>query len=537
METEIKLRDYQQECVDIINNAEAGNHLVVLPTGSGKTVIFSHINRPGRMLILSHREELVHQPEKYFDCSYGVERAEETSSGEDVISASVQSMVRRLDKFEEDDFDIIITDEAHHAVAPTYQKIYEHFSPRLHIGFTATPNRFDKQGLSKIYSDIIYHKDMKWAIGKGYLCDIKCLQVDIGYDVSKVKKQMGDLNLESLDEAVNQAKINEGIARAYNKYAVGQTVIFGMNVAHCHNIKKALIKTGHKKDEIAVVTAQTENRAEALEKFANKEIKCIINCMVLTEGTDLPMIETVIMARPTLNESLYTQAVGRGTRNYPGKKFLTLVDCVGISGTLKLCTAPSLFGIDTDVVDEEGKKKLNGVMLTEMEDEVIQLADTPEAWIINAQQVSLFTEDAGIKDSRIAWQLSHDDSLYCSIGKKSDARITKTDELGRCQFVVYENSKLAYASPAMTMASAFDTAYNYLTRYKYDERNLWRKAEVSKWENDSASKKQIDFIHSLMSIKEFNGKYKNKKLPDKLTKGQASIIISKLLRESNNITK
>lgn len=104
---EIQLRDYQQECVDIINNTESGSYLVAVATGLGKTVIFSHIARRGRMLILSHREELVWQPKKYFDCSYGVEKADIHSNGEEVVSASVQSLVRRLESFSPDDFDII----------------------------------------------------------------------------------------------------------------------------------------------------------------------------------------------------------------------------------------------------------------------------------------------------------------------------------------------------------------------------------------------------------------------------------------------
>ena len=97
MET-ITLRDYQQECVNIINNTESGSYLVAVATGLGKTVIFSHIKRRGRMLILSHREELVWQPRKYFDCIFGVEQADNHSNGEEVVSASVQSLVRRLDE-------------------------------------------------------------------------------------------------------------------------------------------------------------------------------------------------------------------------------------------------------------------------------------------------------------------------------------------------------------------------------------------------------------------------------------------------------
>ena len=126
--------------------------------------MFSHIPRHGRVLILSHRDELVHQPGKYYDCSFGVEQAKETSHGEEVVSASVQSLVRRLHRFDPEEFDMIITDEAHHATAATYQKIYEYFKPRIHIGFTATPDRHDKHDLHKIYEDILYMRDMKWGI-------------------------------------------------------------------------------------------------------------------------------------------------------------------------------------------------------------------------------------------------------------------------------------------------------------------------------------------------------------------------------------
>ena len=187
MTSNIILRPYQEECIDIINNINPGRYLVVLSTGLGKTVIFSHINRPGRMLILSHREELVHQPQRYFNCSYGIERAEESSSGEDVISASVQTLIHRLEKFSPDEFDIIIIDEAQHSTAPSYRKIIDYFNPRLLLGFTATPNRADKQYLGDIYSKIIYNHNMKWGIENNYLSDIECFKINIGYDLSDVK--------------------------------------------------------------------------------------------------------------------------------------------------------------------------------------------------------------------------------------------------------------------------------------------------------------------------------------------------------------
>ena len=114
----MELRPYQKECISTIEAQPPGAYLSQMATGLGKTVTFANLPRHGeRMLILSHREELVEQPRKYFDCSYGIERATQRSHGEEVVSASVQTMVRRLDRFEPEDFGLIICDEAHHAAA------------------------------------------------------------------------------------------------------------------------------------------------------------------------------------------------------------------------------------------------------------------------------------------------------------------------------------------------------------------------------------------------------------------------------------
>lgn len=135
------LRDYQQECVDLIDNLESGAYLIQMATGCGKTATFTNIKRKGRVLVLAHREELVTQPVKYYDCPVGIEMANNQSNNEQVIIASVMSLTHRLDKFKPDEFDMIIIDEAHHAAAKSYKKIINHFKPRLLLGFTATPNR------------------------------------------------------------------------------------------------------------------------------------------------------------------------------------------------------------------------------------------------------------------------------------------------------------------------------------------------------------------------------------------------------------
>ena len=138
---DIKLRDYQKEVLDIIDRLEPGPYLIQMATGLGKTATFTNIKRKGRVLVLAHREELINQPVKYYNCPVGIEMADKYSNGEEVIIASVMTLIHRLDKFKPEEFDLIIIDEAHHAAATSYKKIINYFKPRLLLGFTATPNR------------------------------------------------------------------------------------------------------------------------------------------------------------------------------------------------------------------------------------------------------------------------------------------------------------------------------------------------------------------------------------------------------------
>ena len=152
----IKLRDYQEEVLEIIDNLDPGSYLIQMATGLGKTATFTNIKRKGRVLVLAHREELITQPVKYYDCPVGIEMASQYSNGEEVVIASVMSLTHRLEKFNTNDFDMIIIDEAHHAAAKSYKKIIEYFKPRLLLGFTATPNRGDNVRLDDVFEKIIY---------------------------------------------------------------------------------------------------------------------------------------------------------------------------------------------------------------------------------------------------------------------------------------------------------------------------------------------------------------------------------------------
>lgn len=304
---DIKLRNYQQEVLDIIDKLEPGAYLIQMATGLGKTATFTNIKRKGRVLVLAHREELINQPVKYYNCPVGIEMADKHSNGEEVVIASVMTLIHRLDNFKPDEFDLIIIDEAHHAAAKSYKKIISYFKPRLLLGFTATPNRGDNVRLDDVFQKIIYQKDLRWAIQNKYLTDINCLRVNIGYDISKVARRMGDFVTSELEETLNTDVLNGAIAEVYKKYAKGATLIFATSVKHAQDIAKMI-------PGAVAVTADTKNRQELIKAFTNREIPCLVNCMIFTEGTDMPLVETIMIARPTSNNSLYTQMVRKGLK-------------------------------------------------------------------------------------------------------------------------------------------------------------------------------------------------------------------------------
>jgi hypothetical protein len=436
-----------------------------MATGLGKTVVFSQIPRRGRMLILSHREELVNQPRKFFDCPFGVEKALARSWGQEVVSASVQSLVRRLPRFFPNDFDVIVTDEAHHATAATYRKIYGHFKPRLHVGFTATPNRADGVGLEHVFEDIVFERDLKWGIENGWLCPIYCLRANLELDLRSVAVKMGDYSVGELDKAVNITGANKAVAEVYEKYATGPTLIFCVSVDHARAVAKEI------KGAVAIVGG--EERKEALRSFRDGETKVLTNCMVFTEGTDLPNIETVIIARPTKNLSLYTQMVGRGTRLHEGKKRLTLIDCAG--NDPDICAAPSLLGLDLKII---GEKKIEGDLF-DIPEIISREWDQPKYWIKNVEYVNLWARARKLNMHGVNYFRRPDGTMFLSTPRLR-VKIPPEDSLGK---TVWNNEKVP-------TQKVLDEIYASLRAHCADDRALWDMSQVKQWGAFQASEKQ-----------------------------------------------
>jgi len=510
------LRPYQQECLAAIAAAGPGRHLCQLATGLGKTVIFANIPRKGTALILSHRQELVMQPLRYFDCDTSVEMGEARASclgrpTAPVTSASVQTMVRRLGCYDMDAFDTIIVDEAHHAASPTYRKILDHFRPARVLGFTATPNRADGLGLESAFDDIIFERDLRWGIEHGYLSRIDCRRVNIGYDLRGVASRMGDYAPGDLERAVNVDKCNDAIAEIVAGIAEPPVLIFAVDVAHAKAIAAKI-------PGARALSAESQDRAEVVAAFKRGDVPVLVNCALFTEGTDLPNTRTVIIARPTKSAALYTQMVGRGTRLAEGKDHCLLVDCVGVSN-MPLCTAPTLLGLDLDGVPEKYRHEIEGDLLADLPAKLEQKADTPESWVENVKIVDLWARAQGYILHDINFQKRPDGTLWLSLPEHQGLWITALDLRGQAE--LRTTTGVYFAGPAQ---QCYDHAFELLRTEFSECRPLWSLTSAKRWGAAPASDGQIKYVRLLANRRRVNVSG----VMEKLTKLQANSLIERL---------
>jgi superfamily II DNA or RNA helicase len=364
----LDLRPYQQEALVSVRQAyKAGKRrvLVSLPTGTGKTIVFAHfpstLRMRKRLLVLAHREELLVQAQEKFravdpQLKVEIEQAGAYASEDaKVVVASVPTLARnrgaRLSRLQPDDFSIIVVDEAHHAVAPTYRRVFDHFglfdpgTSRFLIGFTATPRRGDQQGLGEVFEEVCYARDLRAMIADGYLAPIAGWRVDTGVSLDGVKVRRGEFVETELAHVVDTPKRNLMLVRAYGDLASGRrTIVFCVNVAHARAAQRTFADAGIRAAAVWGELPRDERRA-TLSGFAAGELDVVTNCNVLTEGFDEPRVDCVIMARPTRSKLLYAQMVGRGTRLHPDKTDLLVVDIADNSRTHQLPGIHSLFSL------------------------------------------------------------------------------------------------------------------------------------------------------------------------------------------------
>lgn len=360
----VTLRPYQSEAIEAVLAARrlgVRRMLVCLPTGAGKTVIFSELARLARkqVLVLAHREELLGQAKAKLEAAMdglhivAIERGSERApSNAKVLVCSIRSLhEERLARvLKGRDVGLIIYDECHHAAAEDNLRVLtqlgafdENWSGTL-LGFTATTARGDGKGLNKVFDKIVYTRHLHEMIDDGYLVPLRGFRISTTADLTKLSSGGLDFREDELAEAVDIEERNALVARSIQELARDRrTIAFCVTVNHARNLSHALNILGVPAG-IVYGEMSPETRAKTLADFRCGRIQVLTNVAVLTEGFDDPGTSCIAMARPTRSEGLYAQCVGRGTRLHPGKKDCLILDFVDLS-TLSLCTLPSLFGI------------------------------------------------------------------------------------------------------------------------------------------------------------------------------------------------
>ena len=449
----VQLRPYQQEALDAITtfyDNGVSRQLVVLPTGAGKTVIFTHLPEHKQdslpMLILAHREELLVQAKEKLewsnpDLTVEIEQAENYASHSDVVIASVPTLGRdgsdRISRFPRDYFRTIVIDEAHHAAAPTYRRILDYFENSFTLGVTATPQRSDNTRLTDVFDEIVYYKTIVDLIQEGWLARIVGYRIQTDTDISEVQSREGDYVASQLQDTINTPERNATIVASYMEICgTSKAIAFCAGVEHANDLaisfRQASINA-----EVIVGTTPSEQRQEILARFRSGETRILVNVGVLTEGFDEPSVEAIILARPTRSTLLYTQIVGRGTRLFEGKEHCKVLDFADTTKGKKPLGLPSLLGLPPDF-------DLNGQDLVDVANKYKELEEfcpgeavrvlNPEDIELAYKRIDLFMppppNEVVQQYSRFVWAEVAENDFHLAVDSNNSFRIF-VDTLGR----------------------------------------------------------------------------------------------------------
>ncbi|KNG82424.1 putative DEAD/DEAH box helicase [Aspergillus nomiae NRRL 13137] len=573
----IVLRDYQEECIkSVLDNLDQGHKRlgVSLATGAGKTVIFTQLigripprnETDTKTLILVHRRELVEQaarhcrlayPDRTVEIEMGTSKA---SPAADIVVASIRSLTNgdRIAKFDPKQFKLVLVDEAHHIVAPSYREVLKYFglneashdSPVL-VGVSATLSRADGLKLGAAIDHIVYHKDYMDMIDEEWLANAVFTTVQSEVNLSRVKKDnFGDFAVGSLSKAVNTDRTNDITVRAWlaNAQERKSTLVFCVDVEHTKQLTETFRAAGV---DARYLTGKTtkEVRDDQLNRFRNQEYPVLLNCGLFTEGTDIPNIDCVLLARPTRSRNLLIQMIGRGLRLHPGKKDCHIIDMVATLETGVLST-PTLFGLHPDEV----LANASGKDLKHKESDSASPANpdtSPDPDVLDDINLT-FTKYDTIYDlimdmksekyirssSRNAWvridenkYLLSDASGWITIEKSTDEYITSPNNNSQQpawtvhHVKVFKNpitEKNTFTRPRLIATSPdMESAVHAADTFAASEFEDLYISALQPWRRRPATSAQLRFLNK--------AKIRRDELrPEHLTKGQAADLITKL---------
>lgn len=387
----LPLRDYQRAAIDAVRSVWAtgvNRTAVVLPTGAGKTVVFSHMaaEETGRTLVIAHRQELVDQAAAKIRTiapgfKVGVDMADRRADSDcRAVVASVQTLAseKRRARWEPGAFTQVVVDECHHAVADTYVRVLEYFGCMADggtrtAGFTATLQRGDGVGLGNVWGkEVAYSVSILEMVRRGNLVNPTGVYVPLNINLSNVKVSAGDYTAKSLDAELRAAGFDQVIAEAYREHAAErQGIVFTPTVATAQDAAAAFCAAGFKAQAVWG-DMDKEAREAAIQAFRDGETQILCNCMILTEGFDAPQASCVVMARMTRSASLYIQMAGRVLRPHreSGKTDALVLDLVGVANDHKLRTLVDLAGGELPE-QRKGERATDGETLLDAVDRII----------------------------------------------------------------------------------------------------------------------------------------------------------------------
>lgn len=449
---EITLRPYQLECVDEINKLSLGERgLVVLPTSSGKTQIFSNIvmNNKSRSLIIVPSDELKSQAKDKLlnldpTLDIGLIQANINELSNQICIATRQSLSHskstRIERMlEHGGFSLVIIDEIHNATLQI-EKILKQIncSKAKVVAFTATPWNKD---LHSSFDNIIYTKDILYMLDHGYMCEPKVMQISTKTSLAGVRTVAGEFNQRQLELCVDTSERNDLIVKAYKQMAADRrhTVCYCAGIEHSSNLAKEFRDNGISCESIDS-TLSKEERISILDRFEKGITKVISNVAILTTGWDFPPLDAIILARPTKSKILFVQILGRMLRLHEGKVDGLLIDIKDASTSHDIMDMSNIFDVNFkngQTLSEAREDKKTEDIAKKAEREKIEQERLENLEII-AKQIKLFN-----KEMRLAFAedtVSYDwfkctPSIY-AVSESSDHHIAI--ESGDNEFLVYK---------------------------------------------------------------------------------------------------
>ena len=324
-------------------------NLVVAATGTGKTIIAAldyrrlrtQLGGDASLLFVAHRGEILRQSQRVFQVATHLPAFGETyvdgarPKEWRHVFASVQSL-KNLDLagIAPDHFDVVIVDEFHHAAAPTYERILEHFQPKVLLGLTATPERADGKDIKRWFGGRFAAEIRLWdALDSSLLAPFHYFGINDGTDLSAVKWRASGYDVEQLERlyTADDARVIRVLGQV-DRYVADPRAMralgFCVSVEHARFMARRFTERGIPSVSIDGSTPP-EERQQSLSRLLAGDICCVFSVDVLTEGVDLPAVDTILMLRPTESATVFLQQLGRGLRRSEGKSVCTVLDFIG----------------------------------------------------------------------------------------------------------------------------------------------------------------------------------------------------------------